>query len=73
MFIILSQTGVVMGEFGLRDAYVRKKEEIQPWKKERSKSIQQFVKDYEDYLDKQIAFEQKRSETDIELMKKGVI
>lgn len=73
MFIILSQTGVVMGEFGLRDAYVRKKEEIQSWKRERSKSIQGFVKDYEDYLDKQIAFEQKRSETDIELMKKGVI
>lgn len=73
MFIILSQTGVVMGEFGLRDAYVRKKEEIQSWKKERSKSIQEFVKDYEDYLDKQIAFEQKRSETDIELMKKGIV
>lgn len=72
MFIILSETGVVSGEYGMRDAYKQKKQEIQSWKSERSKAIQLFVKEYEDSLDKQIAYQQKRADEDIELMKKGV-
>jgi len=72
MFIILSQTGVVSGEYGMRDAYKRKKDEIQPWKKDRNPAIQVFVKDYEKYLDDSIKFEEHRADEDIQLMKKGI-
>jgi hypothetical protein len=73
MFIILSQTGVVSGEYGMRDAYVSKKQEIQSWKSIKNIAIQNFVREYEDSLDKQIVFEQKRADQDIELMKRGVM
>lgn len=73
LFIILSATGVVSGEYGMRDAYIQKKQEIQSWKTDKSKTIQLFVKGYEEGLDKQIAYEQKRADEDIELMKKGAM
>lgn len=71
MFIILSEMGVVSGEYGIRDGYIQKKQEIQSWKTDKSKVIQRFVKEYEEGLDKQIAYQQKRADEDIELMKKG--
>ncbi len=71
MFIILSQTGVVTGEYGFVEAYNRKKKEIQNWKKDKNKAIQSFIKEYEDYLTKQIAYEQKRADEDIELRKRS--
>ncbi|MFC1750357.1 helix-turn-helix domain-containing protein [Pseudomonadota bacterium] len=73
MVITLSQTGVVSGEYGMRDAYKQKKLEIQSWKTDRSKTIQKFVSEYEDYLDKSIVQEKKRAEEQIELMKRSVI
>jgi hypothetical protein len=72
MFIVLSQTGVVSGEYGMRDAYRRKKDEIQPWKEDKSPAVQVFVKDYEKYLDDSIKFEEQRADEDIQLMKKGI-
>lgn len=71
IFIALSTTGVVSGEYGLPNAYKQKKEEIQSWKSDKSKSIQVFVKKYEDYMDKQITYHTKRADEDIELMKRG--
>lgn len=71
LFIALSTTGVVSGEYGLPNAYKQKKEAIQSWKKDKSKTIQRFVKEYEDYLDKEIAYHTKRADEDIELMKRG--
>lgn len=72
MFITLSQTGVVSGEYGMRDAYKRKKEEIQSWKEDKNPVLQIFIKDYERYLDDSIKFEEQRADEDIQLMKKGI-
>ncbi|HDH05247.1 MAG TPA: hypothetical protein ENH01_05975 [Nitrospirae bacterium] len=70
LFNALSQTGVVSGEYGFMNAYKQKLEEVQLWKKDRSKAIKAFIKEYEVYLNKQIAFEQKRADEDIELRKR---
>lgn len=72
MFIVLSQTGVVTGEYGMRDAYKQKKDEIQPWKDDKNPIMQVFIKDYEKYLDDSIKFEGQRADEDIQLMKKGI-
>ncbi len=71
LFIILSTTGVVSGEYGLPNAYKQKKEEVQNWKSDKSKLVQQFVAEYEDYLDKNIVYHTKRADEDIEIMKRG--
>ncbi|EKE20582.1 MAG: hypothetical protein ACD_7C00522G0004 [uncultured bacterium] len=68
---ILSKTGTVMGEYGFMDAYKKKREEIQIWKKEKDKKILSFLKEYESYLDKQIKYEQKRADEQIESRKRN--
>ncbi|MDD4352062.1 MAG: DUF4365 domain-containing protein [Candidatus Gracilibacteria bacterium] len=73
MFLILSQTGIVSGEYGLMNAYEQKKKDIQTWKRERSNQIQAFVKEYEEYLDGRIAYEKKRADEEIELLKRNMI
>lgn len=70
IFIVLSQMGVVSGEYGFVKGFKKKKEEIQSWKKDKSKAIQLFVKKYEDYLDKRILFEKKQADESIELRKR---
>lgn len=70
LFITLSQTGVVSGECGFTNAYRQKLEEVQPWEKDRNKAVKAFINEYEDYLNKQIVFEQKRADEDIELRKR---
>lgn len=70
MFIVLSQTGVVTGEYGFVEAYKAKRQEIQDWKKEKNKRLQDFVKKYEAYLNKRISYEQKRANEDVELRKR---
>jgi ppGpp synthetase/RelA/SpoT-type nucleotidyltranferase len=70
MFIVMSQTGVVSGEYGFVEAYKAKREEVQDWKKDKNKSIQSFVGKYEAYLDKRIIQEQKQADEDVELRKK---
>ena len=70
IFIVLSQMGMVSGEYGFVEGFKKKKEEIQIWKKEKNKAIQLFVKKYEDYLDKRILYEKKQADEDIELRKR---
>lgn len=70
IFIVLSQMGVVSGEYGFVKGFEKKKEEIQIWKKDKNKAIQLFVKKYEDFLDKRILYEKKQSDEDIELRKR---
>ena len=70
MFIILSQTGVVSGEYGFVEAYKAKRQEIQDWKKDKNKTILSFVKKYETYLDRRIAYERKRADEDVEMRKR---
>lgn len=66
----LSQTGVVSGEDGFVKAYQEKKKSIQNFKND--SVLATFVKEYEDYLDKRIRDEQKRTDEGIELMKRGI-
>jgi hypothetical protein len=70
IFIILSQTGVVSGEYGFVEEFKKKKEEIQSWKKDKNKAIQLFVKKYEGFLDKRILYEKKQADEVIELRKR---
>jgi len=70
IFIVLSQMGVVSGEYGFVKGFEKKKEEIQSWKKDKNKAIQLFVKKYEDYLGKRILYEKKQADEDLELRKR---
>ncbi len=70
IFIVLSQMGVVSGEYGFVEGFKKKKDEIQSWRKDKNKDIQLFVKKYEDYLDKRISYEKKQADEEIELRKR---
>ncbi len=70
LFVVLSQMGVVSGEYGLVEGYKRKKQEIQEWRKDKNKVIRNFVQEYENYLSKQIDYEKKRADEDIEIRKR---
>ena len=70
IFIILSQMGVVSGEYGFVKGFEKKKEEVQCWKEDKNKAIQLFVKKYEEYLDKRISYEKKQADEDLELRKR---
>jgi Zn-finger nucleic acid-binding protein len=70
IFSVLSQIGVVWGEYGFVEGFKKKKEEIKIWKKDKNEAIQLFVKKYEDYLNKRIVYEKKQADEDIELRKR---
>jgi ppGpp synthetase/RelA/SpoT-type nucleotidyltranferase len=70
MFIVLSQMGVVSGEYGFIHGYERKKQEVQEWTKDKSKVVRDFAREYEKYLSKQIDYEKKRADEDIEIRKR---
>ncbi len=70
LFVVLSQMGVVSGEYGFVEGYERKKQEIQEWKKDKSKVIKKFAQEYENYLSKRIDYEKKRADEDIEIRKR---
>jgi len=70
IFIVLSQMGVVSGEYGFVEGFKKKKEKIQSWKKDKNKAIQLFVKEYENNLEKRILYEKKQADEDIELRKR---
>lgn len=72
LFGYLSQTGVVSGEDGFVRAYEAKKAEIQEMKNGTDKNLRKFAKEYEEYLNSMISFEQKRTNEHIELMKRGL-
>jgi hypothetical protein len=72
LFSYLTLTGVVTGEDGFVRAYKAKKAEIQEIKNDPDKSVQKFLADYENYLNERIVSEQKRTNEQIELMKRGI-
>ncbi len=72
LFGCLSQTGVVSGEDGFVRAYQSKKQEIQNLKKDPDQSVKKFAKEYDEYLDKLIIDETKKTNEEIELMKRGL-
>ena len=64
---ILDSTGVVSGEFGMVEVYQRKKEEMQSWHTDPRSKVRAFANAHIPALDRSIAAEQRRSETDYEL------
>ncbi len=72
LFLILSSTGTVMGEYGFVEAYENKLSQIQTWKQERDKSILNFVTDYERWIKNRIDFEKKQADEMVVLMKKRI-
>lgn len=68
MLIALSATGVVSGEYGFVEAYKRKKQEIkESFGKNKSPQIKTFLKNYSEYLDKNIEYEKKQADENIAL------
>lgn len=67
--IALESTGVVSGEFGMREAYQRKKAELQPWLADTRPRVKAFAELLNRELDRMIAAEQRRSEDDLEARK----
>jgi hypothetical protein len=61
--------GVVSGEYGFVNLLKGKKDAVQTWKKDKRKYIQGFIKKYEESLDKQMDYEKKRADEDLELRK----
>ena|SRR5260370_42025547 len=65
--MIFDSTGVVTGEFGMVQAYHRKKEEMQTWLHDSRAKVRAFAEAHIRSLDRTIAAEQRRSETDHEM------
>jgi len=72
VMLTLTQTGVVSGEYGLRDAYKKKKQDVAVWENDENPNIKAFYKEYTKYLDQRIETEQKRADDDIEFLKAGL-
>jgi hypothetical protein len=66
----LESTGVISGQFGFVEAYQRKKDEVSPWLKDPRPKVRAFAERYQRTLDRSIAAEQRRSETDYELRRR---
>jgi ppGpp synthetase/RelA/SpoT-type nucleotidyltranferase len=69
--IILQTTGGVFGEFGFVEAHQTKREAMVPWLSDTDEKVRCFAERYIGLLDRQIAAEQRRSEEDIEMRKRG--
>ncbi|QWI10078.1 RelA/SpoT domain-containing protein [Bacillus mycoides] len=65
---VLTQTGVVMGEYGFVEAYTGIKKEIRKWQKPKNKEIRKFVKEFIRYIDAIITRETKRADRNKEMM-----
>jgi ppGpp synthetase/RelA/SpoT-type nucleotidyltranferase len=68
--VILESTGVISGQFGFVEAYQRKKDEVSPWLSDARPKVRAFAERYQRTLDRSIAAEQRRSETDYELRRR---
>ena len=68
--VALISTGVVSGEFGMVEAYQRKKNEFQPWLTDSRPRVKAYAEAHDRMLDRMIAAEQRRSEEDLEARKR---
>ena len=66
----LISTGVVHGEFGMVEAYRQKKAEFQTWLLDLRPRVKAFAETHDRMLDRMIAGEQRRSEEDVEALKR---
>ena len=67
--IALETTGVVSGEFGMAEAYERKRQEVLPWIDDADERVQAFAKWYISDLERMRDAERKRAEEGIALRK----
>lgn len=68
--IVIDETGVVSGEFGMVEAYVAKREAVAAWLKGPRKAVKAFAKKHIALLDRMIASERRRAESEIEQRKR---
>jgi hypothetical protein len=66
----LFETGGVSGEFGIADAYRRKKVEIAPWLQDDRPRVRDFAEKLTRSLDLRIAADQRRAEQRRELRRR---
>jgi hypothetical protein len=67
--IALEETGVVSGEFGMANAYERKRQEVLDWLEDPDVRVQAFAKRYIADLEKMRDAERRRAEEDVALQK----
>jgi hypothetical protein len=67
--IALETTGVVTGEFGLAEAYERKRQEVLDWLEDPEEGVREFAKWYVQDLEKMSKEERRRAAEDLELRK----
>ncbi len=65
----IANTGVVWGEFGIAQAYERKRDEFTPWKEDPNPRVRAFAQWLIESLDQMIDAERKRTEEEITLRK----
>jgi hypothetical protein len=68
--LALESAGVVSGEFGHVEAYLRKKDELKLWLNDPRAKVQAFARNRVLGLDRQIADEQRRAEQSLEMRKR---
>jgi len=66
---VLFSTGVVMGEFGMAEAYEKKLNDLSPWLGDESESVRAFARSFLDGLKSMIKQERQRAEESIALRK----
>jgi len=59
-----------MGEFGFVEAFQRKKAEMEAWLSDPRQKVREFAEKYRRSLERRIASEQRRSESDHELRRR---
>lgn len=69
VMISLKSTGVVMGEFGMAEAYARKADELKYWLSDDEARVREFANNYIEQLGHEETHERLRSEESIELRK----
>lgn len=64
LFIALSESGVVSGQYGFVQLYKAKQESVKPWLEDADEKVKAFAKRYIDWLEKRIQWEKKRADDD---------
>jgi len=70
LYRILSNIGLVSGQYGISEAYKKRKEETMNWLTDTNAKIKSFAKGYHNYLDKMINIEEDRVDKEILFMEK---
>ncbi len=67
--IVLQTTGVVCGQYGIAEAYEKKRDEVVLWLEDSNEKIRDFARWYIESLDKSIELERKSANEEIALRK----